>query len=50
MLWALDDELRARGIEVPFPQRDLHLRSGTLRLDQGNGTPDVATASSAQNP
>lgn len=50
LLWALDDELRARGIEVPFPQRDLHLRSGTLRLDQGNGTPDVATASSAQNP
>ncbi len=27
-LWALDDSFREHGIEVPFPQRDLHLRSG----------------------
>jgi small-conductance mechanosensitive channel len=27
-LWALDDELRAADLEVPFPQRDLHIRSG----------------------
>ncbi|TNC81102.1 MAG: potassium transporter KefA [Oleiphilus sp.] len=26
-LWALDDAFRKYGIEVPFPQRDLHLRS-----------------------
>ena len=26
-LWALEDELRLRKIEIPFPQRDLHLRS-----------------------
>ena len=32
-LWALDDALRERGIEIPFPQRDLHVRSGTLRVD-----------------
>jgi small-conductance mechanosensitive channel len=25
--WAIDDALRAAGIEVPFPQRDLHIRS-----------------------
>jgi small-conductance mechanosensitive channel len=25
--WALDDALGKYGIEVPFPQRDLHLRS-----------------------
>lgn len=30
LMWALDDALHARGIEIPFPQRDLHLRSGTL--------------------
>ena len=27
-LWALEDELRARGIEIPFPQRDIRIRSG----------------------
>jgi len=32
-LWALETELGKRGIEIPFPQRDLHLRSGTLRID-----------------
>jgi small-conductance mechanosensitive channel len=32
-LWALDDELRARNIEIPFPQRDLHLRSGRFARD-----------------
>lgn len=25
--WALDDALRKYGIEIPFPQRDLHIRS-----------------------
>ena len=27
-LWALETKLREHGIEIPFPQRDLHLRSG----------------------
>lgn len=27
-LWALDTKLKEYGIEIPFPQRDLHLRSG----------------------
>jgi len=30
LMWALDDELAAAGIEIPFPQRDLNWRSGTL--------------------
>jgi small-conductance mechanosensitive channel len=30
LMWALDDELHRRGIEIPFPQRDLHVRSGRL--------------------
>lgn len=29
-LWALDDAFRERDIELPFPQRDLHIRSGQL--------------------
>jgi small-conductance mechanosensitive channel len=32
LMWALDDELQARHIEIPFPQRDLHVRSGTLNV------------------
>ena len=32
VLWALEDELRARSIEIPFAQRDLHIRSGELRV------------------
>jgi small-conductance mechanosensitive channel len=31
-LWAIEDELRNAGIEIPFPQRDLHVRSGTLSV------------------
>lgn len=31
-LWAIEDELRKRNIEIPFPQRDLHIRSGTLAV------------------
>ncbi|MEZ4235076.1 MAG: mechanosensitive ion channel [Myxococcota bacterium] len=30
--WALSDELGAAGIEIPFPQRDLHVRSGVLTV------------------
>jgi len=26
--WAIESALKANGIEIPFPQRDLHLRSG----------------------
>ncbi len=31
-LWAIETELAQRGIEIPFPQRDLHIRSGTLSV------------------
>jgi len=31
-LWAIEDELSKRNIEIPFPQRDLHIRSGTLAV------------------
>ncbi len=29
-LWAIEDELAQRKLEIPFPQRDLRLRSGVL--------------------
>ncbi|MBC3767735.1 mechanosensitive ion channel [Neptunicella marina] len=29
-LWAIDDALRKYDIEIPFPQRDLHIRSSEL--------------------
>jgi small-conductance mechanosensitive channel len=36
VLWAIDDKLRKYNIEVPFPQRDLHLRSAFgLHSEQG---------------
>jgi small-conductance mechanosensitive channel len=28
IFWALDTKLKERGIQIPFPQRDLHLRTG----------------------
>jgi potassium efflux system protein len=31
VLWELETQLREHGIEIPFPQRDLHLRSGFVR-------------------
>ena len=32
LLWVIEDELGKAGIEIPFPQRDLHVRSGELRV------------------
>lgn len=33
--FAIDAAFRARGIQIPFPQRDLHLRSGFGNLETG---------------
>jgi small-conductance mechanosensitive channel len=32
LLWLIESELRERGLEIPFPQRDLHIRSGVLSI------------------
>lgn len=32
-LWEIHTSLRDHGIQIPFPQRDLHLRTGWERLD-----------------
>lgn len=44
LMWALDDELHARGVEIPFPQRDLHVRSGRLdvRIERAGGAAAAA--------
>ena len=34
--FAIERHLRAAGIEIPNPQRDLHIRSGLLKLEQVN--------------
>ncbi|QCB47731.1 mechanosensitive ion channel domain-containing protein [Hydrogenophaga sp. PAMC20947] len=51
LMWALDDELHQRGIAIPFPQRDLHIRSGTLdvRVAASEGrSPWPSTAASTK--
>lgn len=40
-MWAIDDQLRLAGIEIPFPQRDLHLRSGSLRVEMNDTRADL---------
>jgi len=43
-LWALETKLAEYGIEIPFPQRDLHLRSGWPVVAESEAmptTPDV---------
>jgi len=37
LYFAIHKELEANQIEIPFPQRDLHLRSGTFVLQNGDG-------------
>lgn len=49
LMWALDDELARRKIEIPFPQRDLHVRSGVLDVRmQGGGSGPIESEPPAQ--
>jgi small-conductance mechanosensitive channel len=50
LMWALDDELHQRGIEIPFPQRDLNIRSGTLEVRMAAGEAQTPSASAPETP
>ena len=45
ILWALEDELTKRRIEIPNPQRDLHIRSGTVAVRMEHDGEDVGERS-----
>ena len=36
-LWAIETALAGAKIEIPFPQRDLHVRSGRLEIAMPEG-------------
>lgn len=42
LYFAIEQKLREHKIEVPFPQRDLHLRSGTFVLRERDAAPSRA--------
>ncbi len=35
--FAIEEKLREAGIEIPFPQRDLHIRSGVSKMERTTG-------------
>jgi small-conductance mechanosensitive channel len=42
--FAIEKNLREAGIEIPFPQRDLHIRSGVLKMDSLTKSTDDSNA------
>ncbi len=47
LYFAIARKLDEAGIEIPFPQRDLHIRSGTLPITRAEREPEKADAKSA---
>ena len=46
-LWEIETALGRAGIEIPFPQRDLHVRSGRLTVDLAGSTPAASQLGAA---
>ncbi|MDG5500103.1 mechanosensitive ion channel domain-containing protein [Marinobacter sp. BGYM27] len=49
-LWGIDDVFRREGIEVPFPQRDLHLRSAGSAIQIERVAPNGEVSVSKADP
>ena len=45
--FAIDKKFREAGIEIPFPQRDLNIRSGILKVESLSGPPEKERAETA---
>ena len=45
--FAIDKKFREAGIEIPFPQRDLNIRSGVLKVDSAASQPATDRAKDA---
>jgi len=45
--FAIAEKFREAGIEMPFPQRDLHIRSGVLRVENATETETAKRRESA---
>jgi small-conductance mechanosensitive channel len=50
LLWALEDELTRRGIELPFPQREIRIRSGSVPVEIANARADADLPHSNREP
>ena len=48
--FAIEQKFREAGIELPFPQRDLHIRSGTLKVENVDGQETTKRRESANTP
>jgi small-conductance mechanosensitive channel len=46
LYYAIEEALRQNQIEIPFPQRDLHFRSGRIVLENPSGNQTDARAQS----
>ncbi len=40
LYFAIAQKLEEAGIEIPFPQRDIHIRSGVLPITRGTSEPE----------
>lgn len=48
-LWALETQFRENGIEIPFPQRDVHFRSDFRAIEADNSLTDPPQDQSGQS-